>query len=327
MLLVRDWQARPPAADAVAIGNFDGVHLGHQALLECCHKLSSGRVGVVTFSPLPVEVLFPGRAPGRVNSTRQRLETLRAQGVDMTWLLRFNHDLAQQTPAAFIQRILVDGLQAQHVVVGEDFRFGHQRAGDVDSLRRAGEQHGFQVHPQAAVSDGEGRISSTRIRQALKDGDMDMARRLLGRRYAIAGRVIRGQQLGRRLGFPTINIDVSRWACLLTGVFAVRVVLEQRRERLELPHETTHNDPLAAQPLAGVASIGYRPSVTDTVSANRHLLEVHIFDWSGDLYGRRVRVEFIRRLREERRYDDLDTLTRQMHQDSAQARVILNEDG
>ena len=169
MQLLRDWNAEPPAVAAVAIGNFDGVHLGHQALLAQCRELAEGQAyGAVSFSPLPIEVFFPQRTQGRVTSTRQRIEELRAQGLDVLWLLRFNHMLARQTPSAFIQRVLLDGLNAKHIVVGEDFRFGYQRAGDIDTLRMAGEQHDFKVHVHSEVTAAENRISSSRIRTALK---------------------------------------------------------------------------------------------------------------------------------------------------------------
>ncbi len=320
MQLIRDWLAQPIPMAAVAIGNFDGVHLGHQALLQKCRKLAGGQgAAAITFAPLPVEVLFPERAPGRITSTRQRISELREQGMDLTWLLRFNKDLSQQRPQAFIDRVLVDGLSVKHVVVGSDFRFGYQRSGNLDTLTEAGKLHGFQVHVPDTVRHAGERVSSSRIREALKAGDMGLAKSLIGRDYTIRGRVIRGQQLGRKLGFPTLNIDVSRWACLLNGVFAVQVMAEP----LELRAKTTHNHPFAGRCWNGVASIGYRPSVTDTVSNHRHLLEVHVFDWSGDAYGKQVRVRFIERLREEHQFADLSAMTEQMQLDADQARAIL----
>jgi len=347
MQLIRDWQSCVKPIAVVAIGNFDGVHLGHQALLCACHELANGAaIGVVSFAPLPVELLSPQHAPGRVTSTRQRIDELRMQQIDMLWLLRFNRALAQQTPQAFIQRVLVDGLAVKHVVVGDDFRFGYQRKGDVNTLVTAGKQHGFQVHVQAEVVNANQRVSSSRIRQALKKGDVSVVSEMLGRPYTISGRVIRGQQLGRKLGFPTINIDVSHWRCLLTGVFAVEVETEQpvsqisslaskqsgeadltenmdARQGLELAGKTTHNHSLVTHRWNGVASIGYRPSVTDTVNHHRHLLEVHLFDWCGDLYGHRVRVKFVQRLRDEQRFADLSDMTDQMQQDMSQAKRIL----
>ncbi len=321
MQLIRDWQASPEPVTAVAIGNFDGVHLGHQALLSKCRELAGKqRSGAISFAPLPVEVLSPDFSPGRITSTRQRIQELREQQLDLLWLLRFNQLLAQQTPQAFIQRVLVEGLAVKHVVVGNDFRFGHLRAGDISLLKSLGEVHGFEVHPHDTVINAGQRISSSRIRQALKMGDISTASGLLGRPYEICGRVVRGQQLGRQLGFPTINIDVSRWRCLLTGVFAVQI----EPERLELRSKTTHNHPFAERPWSGVASIGYRPSVIDTVNHNRHLLEVHVFDWSGDVYGQRVRVRFIQRLRDEQQFSDLSVMTEQMHSDANQARAILH---
>ncbi len=331
MQLLRDWNAQPATVAAVAIGNFDGVHIGHQALLAQCRQLAGeGGYGVVSFAPLPIEVLFPQRTQGRVTSNRQRIEELQALGIDVLWLLRFNQALAQQKPLAFIQRVLVDGLKVKHVVIGEDFRFGHQRSGDIQTLQAAGRQYGFEVHAHQTVTDKQDRISSSRVRAALKEGDVADVAQMLGHDYVISGKVISGQQLGRKLGFPTINIDVSRWHCLLTGVFAVQVSLEP----LELCYKKTHNrclDQPSATPdrdirprYNGVASIGYRPSVNDAVSDNRHLLEVHIFDWSGDLYGQRVRVHFIQHLRDEQQFADLDLMTRQMRKDADQARLILN---
>lgn len=322
MRVIRDWQAtiKQPVG-AVAIGNFDGVHIGHQALIKQCQQLASGRpVGVVSFHPLPVEVLFPEQAPGRVSSTRQRIEDLQAYGVDLLWLLRFNHALARQSPQAFVERILVEGLGAKHVVIGEDFRFGFQRAGDMVTLQEAGEKHGFSVHVQATIEDQQQRVSSTQVRAALRVGAVDEVASKLGRAYSISGRVIRGQQLGRKLGFPTLNIDVSQWQCLLTGVFAVLIV----PEAVELRNKKTHNSlSTAEQPYLGVASIGFRPTITDTVNHNRHLLEVHIFDWAGDAYGQRVRVTFVARLRDELQFADVTDMTQQIQRDAEQARAML----
>jgi len=308
MQLFRDLDARPPPCAAVAIGNFDGVHLGHQALLQRAVALANrtgngGAAAAISFEPLPIELLRPEQAPVRIQSTRERIVSLGENGIDVLWLARFNRRLAAMSPVQFVTRFLVEGLGVQDVVVGGDFRYGARRAGDIDSLRAAGRAHGFEVHVQPEVCHGGRRVSSSRVREALRAGELGLAQALLGRRYSLSGRVLPGERLGRRLGFPTANLAMTRRDCPLRGIFAVRSRVQG---------ETGLRD--------GVASLGYRP----TVGGNALLLEVHLFDFEGDLYGRRLEVIFVTRLREEAHFDNLESMIEQMHRDAERARQILS---
>ncbi len=289
---------------AVAIGNFDGVHRGHQALVARARSAASGgeRVAVLTFEPHPREFLDPAQAPPRLMRLAEKSTALAALGVERLAVLRFNERLQRQSPDDFVREVLHDGLGARHVVVGEGFRYGCRRAGTVDSLRAAGAVLGFDVHvvPSVAV-DGE-RVSSTRVRAALAAGDLVTAQRLLGRPYSITGRVVAGQRLGRELGFPTANFRMPPSSVALRGIYAVRLQgIEGRPDA------------------AAVASLGTRP----TVGGIEPLLEVHVFDYDGDLYGRRLTVEFIERLRDEEKFPSLEALVTQMHADATRAREIL----
>jgi riboflavin kinase / FMN adenylyltransferase len=290
---------------AVAIGNFDGVHLGHQALLEAAreHAAASGaRRVVLTFDPHPREFLDPVGAPPRLMRVTEKCLALEALGVERLVVVRFDERLRQQEPATFIRRVLIEGLDARHVVVGEGFRVGCRREGTVATLRAAGAAAGFEVVTVPSVQlDGE-RVSSTRVRAALASGDLATAERLLGRRFVLCGRVIAGAKLGRQLGFATANMRLHRRHLPLGGIFAVQVLGADGRER----HD-------------GVASLGTRP----TVNGSEPLLEAHLFDFSGDLYGRRLSVEFVEKLRDEERFASLGALTEQMQRDAARAREIL----
>ena len=284
---------------ALTIGNFDGVHRGHQAMLgrltEAGEDLELPST-VLTFDPHPREFFARESAPPRLSSIRGKLEQFRAAGVMEVYVARFNAELAAMTAGDFIERILVDRLGVRWLLVGEDFRFGRGRSGDLAVLRAAARTFSVEAMRTIAV-DGE-RASSTAVRQALAAGDLAHATSLLGRPYAMTGRVAHGDKLGASLGFPTANI-VLRHKPALSGIFAVRV----------------HG--LGAAPRFGVASLGVRP----TVKANaRPLLEVFIFDFNEPIYGRRVNVEFLHKLRDEERYPDLQSLTRQIHADVAQAR-------
>ena len=297
--------ASDPHGAAVAIGNFDGVHLGHQALIRAAAAQgarSGAKRVVLTFDPHPREFLDPAGAPPRLMRVTEKCLALEALGVECLVVMRFDERLRQLEAGDFIRRVLVDALRARHVVVGEGFRFGRGRAGTVTSLRAAGAAAGFEVLTVPAVElDGE-RVSSTRVRTALAAGDLATAGRLLGRRYALCGRVITGARLGRTLGFATVNMRLHRPRLPLTGIFAVQVQGVGGREYTD-----------------GVASLGTRP----TVDGVEPLLEVHLFDYSGDLYGRRLSVEFVAKLRDEERFASLEALTEQMHRDAARAREIL----
>ena len=305
MRVSRGIPAAAAAPAALTIGNFDGVHLGHQAMLAEL-KRAAGRLGlpacVLTFEPHPREFFAPDKAPTRLTSLREKLELLAGCGVDRVHICRFNYGLAQTTAEDFIERIIARGLKARWVLVGDDFRFGARRAGSLVMLKQAAPRLGFEVAAIASVMlDGE-RVSSTALRQALAAGDLDRAGRLLGRAYSISGRVVAGDGLGRKLGFPTANVQMRRNHPPFTGIFTVRL----------------HG--AARGPLNGVASLGVRPTVKQQGAP---VLEVHALDFAGDLYRRHVRVEFLRKLRDEEKYADLATLTRQIALDVENARTYF----
>jgi riboflavin kinase/FMN adenylyltransferase len=284
---------------ALTIGNFDGVHRGHQAMLarltEAAEDLELPPA-VMTFEPHPREFFAFDSAPPRLSTLRAKLDALRTFGVDTVHVARFDAALAALEPEDFVSRVLEQGLGARWVLVGDDFRFGRRRRGDLALLRRCARR--FSVEGMATVCvDGE-RVSSTAVRQALAGGELDRAAALLGRPYTLSGHVAHGDKRGRNLGFPTANIPL-RHKPALSGIFAVRV----------------HG--LGPGPLTGVASLGVRPTVKADAAP---LLEVFVFDFDASIYGRRITVEFLRKLRDEARYPDLDALTRQIRADVAQAR-------
>lgn len=293
---------------AATIGNFDGVHLGHQTLIAQLVERARGLAlpaCVVTFEPHPREFLVPEQAPARLSRLRDKVAALDALAVERMLVLRFDHRLVRQPPEAFVDDLLCAGLGVGHVVVGDDFRFGRRRSGDFAMLERMGAARGFGVERAATCElDGE-RVSSTRVREALAAGDMAAAERLLGGPYTMRGRVIHGRNLGRDLGYPTANIPLAGHRVPVTGVFAV---VAWRADGRALP---------------GVASLGWRPTVEGTVP----LLEVHAFDFCGDLYGDHLTVALLERLRPEVRFDSLDELTAQMHRDADAARRALDERG
>ena len=306
--LFRDVHGGPlcPQGSVACIGAFDGLHLGHQALLQ--HASSRARalglpLVALGFEPLPRE-LFARPAPPRLMLPRAKACGLFELGADLVGLLRFDQPLAAMSAETFVRELLVRRLHVREVWVGPDFRFGHRRGGDIATLRRLGPACGFEAGAIAPVMlDGE-RVSSTRIRAALQAGDLDLAARMLGRPYAIDGHVVHGAQLGRKLGFPTANLRFDRKQPALSGIFAARV----------------HG--VGPQPWPAVASFGTRP----TVDGQEPLLEAHLFDFDGDLYGRRIGVEFVAKLREEERFDDLPALVAQMKPDAAQARSVLEKE-
>lgn len=297
-------------ASVVAIGNFDGVHRGHQALVAAVVSAAARLEAVptvLTFEPHPREWLalrgeVGGPPPARLQRLREKSPVLEELGIRRLVVARFNERLRRQTPQEFVDRMLVDALRARHVVVGEGFRFGHRGAGTVDLLRACGRAAGFSVEALPLARVGDEVVSSTAVRAALDAGDMARATRLLGRPYAVTARVQRGKQLGRTLGYPTLNLRLQRRRVPLGGIFAVRVT----------------GGGLVHWP--AVASLGTRPTVD---ADGEVLLEVHLFDWHGDLYGRRVTVEFVAWQRAELRFDGLDALVRQMDEDSREARRLL----
>ena len=287
----------------LTIGNFDAVHRGHWHILErlCAQGKSLGLPAVVmTFDPHPEEYFVKSDGASRLTDTATRFFTIAEAGVDLMVSLRFNRELAETTAEDFVREKLVYHLGAKSILVGDDFRFGKNRQGDFSLLQRLGEEEGFTVEDTKTVlADGE-RISSTRIRKLLEAGDLDSAKRLLGRPYNLVGRVIYGQQLGRQWGFPTLNLAVHHKPAL-SGVFAVRV-----RGASE-------------SPVFGVANLGKRP----TVGGLQTLLEVHLFDFDQSIYGKRLCVEFLQKIRGEQKFDSFDDLKAQIKKDADQARDIV----
>ncbi len=303
--LIRDAEGGPlcPQGSVVCIGAFDGLHLGHQALLRHAatraHLLGVPAVALA-FEPLPREFFAPDDPPPRLMLPRGKVLGMREAGMQGIGLLRFNREMTRMPAETFIEQVLVNRLNAREVWVGPDFRFGHQRRGDIAMLQAEGERLGFSAHAiEPFLLDGE-RVSSSAIRAALSSGDFARAEKLLGRPYAIGGRVVRGKQLGRTLGFPTANLRFPRNPAL-QGIYATRV----------------HG--IGDAPWPSVSSFGTRP----TVDGVEPLLEAHLFDFDGDLYGRHIEVEFLAKLRDEAKFDSLDALTAQMHEDARQARAVL----
>lgn len=292
---------RPEHHGCVAtIGNFDGVHLGHQAVLgQLADKAAQLGLptAVITFEPQPQEYFSRGDIPPRLTRLREKFKALRRYSVDRVLLLPFNRSLAEMEAEAFIQQVLVEGLGVRYLVVGDDFRFGKGRCGDFDMLKRAGAEHGFEVVTMHTFEIGGSRVSSTRIREALQVGDLQLAEQLLGRPYRMCGRVAHGNKLGRTIGFPTANIFLHRKKTPVDGVFAVEMF------------------GIEGEPVAGVANVGTRP----TIDGTRSLLEVHLFDFAADIYGEYVFVDFLQRIREERRFDSFDALKAQIQLDVAAA--------
>lgn len=290
---------------AATIGNFDGVHLGHQAVLgQLSEHAETLRlpVTVITFEPQPREYFSSGPVPPRLTRFREKVEALRRFGVDRFVCLRFGDYLAGLQPDDFIRIILLEGLGVKYLVVGDDFRFGKDRAGNYSLLEQAGAVHGFPVVNMHTFCIGGNRVSSTRVREALNAGDLAMAESLLGRPYRMSGRVAHGDKRGRTIGFPTANIFLHRPATPVEGVFAV--------EMFGLPGE----------PVPGVANVGTRP----TVGGTRSLLEVHLFDFDRDIYGCHVQVNFLHKIRDERRFDSVEALKQQIEADTEQARLYFS---
>jgi riboflavin kinase/FMN adenylyltransferase len=299
MQLHRTFPAQAAASRVLAIGNFDGLHLGHRALLERLTNTARQHglpPAVMTFEPHPRELFSPEQAPARLTSLREKLALLESCGIEEVFLLHFSRKLAGLTAEEFIARVLVQGLGARHLIIGDDFRFGKGRAGDFAMLQAAGLQHGFGVEAMHTIEiDGE-RVSSSAVRDILGAGDLEHAARLLGRPYSIAGRVVHGDKIGRKLGFPTANIQLKRKRVALTGVFAVTVSGLDKRH------------------LPGAASLGVRPTLG---AGLRPVLEVHLFDFDREIYGQHLTVHFLHKLRDEARYDSLEALTAQIARDVA----------
>ncbi|MGH8105371.1 MAG: bifunctional riboflavin kinase/FAD synthetase [Arenimonas sp.] len=296
-----------PQGSVVCIGAFDGLHRGHQALIEHTRlraRESNLPLVALSFEPLPREFFSKDAPPPRLLLPRAKYEGLAALGCDVVGLLRFDAKLSTMSAEDFIEQVLVRKLNANEVWVGPEFRFGKGRRGDIAMLQTMGAQLGFTAHEITPVLFEGERVSSTRLRLQLASGDMVGAEKALGRRYAIAGKVVYGKQLGRKLGYPTANIRLAGKHTALHGIYATWV----------------HG--VGPEKIASVSSLGTRP----TVFGVEPLLEAHLFDFDGDLYGKRIEVEFVAKLRDEEKFDDLAALVRQMDMDSQQARKILRHD-
>jgi len=296
---------------AVTIGNFDGVHRGHQAMLEVTCQAARQRgltPAAVTFAPAP-GTYFARMAdktpPAKLQRLRDKLACIWAVGIQHIQLTRFNAAMAAMTPDEFCDRVLKAGLNAKWVIVGDDFRYGKGRAGDVKSLHTWCTANGIECYVMPAVKAMEVRFSSSLVRDALRDGDVVTAAAILGRPYRISGKVAHGDKLGRTIGFPTINVPL--WTPLpLSGIFAVRVY---------------GVDVAGGQPVTGAANVGVRPTVKEN---GKPLLEVYLLDFQGDLYGRRIVVEFVKRIRAEEKFASLELMTEQMHRDITAVRTVFH---
>lgn len=304
MRVFRGFSRPVPGPTALAIGNFDGVHRGHAALLKRLVDAAHGAglpATILTFEPHPREFFAPASAPARLTTLREKLELLADAGVEQIMVCRFNAGFAALSAAQFVDTVLLAGLRTRHLIIGDDFRFGKGRAGDFAMLQAAGVDSGFSVEAMGSVTVDGGRVSSSGVRQALALGDMEQAAALLGRPYVIDGSVRHGEKIGRQLGFATANIRIKHNPLPMSGVFAVEVT------------------GLAGKPLPGVANLGIRP----TLGGTRPLLEVHLFDFDRDIYGAHLSVRFVHKLRNEQRFPNLDALKAQIAADAASARTFF----
>lgn len=291
-------------ACALTIGNFDGVHLGHQQLLKTLKQAADERglrSCIMSFEPLPHEYFNPEQAPARLYRLREKWCAMESAQIDYFLCCKFNQALASLTADEFIQQILLQKLKIKYLLVGDDFRFGNKRCGDFAKLQQAGEKYGFEVYNSESFCFDQQRVSSTRIREALLADQLDLAAQLMNRPYQICGRIAHGDKRGRTIGFPTANIKLKRHATAVHGVYAV--------------HMSGENN-LSAN---GVANIGRRP----TVDGEHLQLEVHLFDFSDEIYGQQVCVEFRKKIREEKRFESFELLKDQIIQDSEQAKQFF----
>ena len=290
----------------LTVGNYDGVHLGHQHMIGVLKARAAqlrSAATVLVFEPSSKEFIDPDGAPPRLTRWREKFLALAAQGVERLVTLRFDERMRAMTPRSFVDELIVERLGTRHMVVGDDFRYGSNAGGTIESLRAAGQEHGFGVEQIAPFCFDGVRVSSTAVRERLELADYPGAARLLGRPYRMMGRVVHGRRLGRALGFPTANLRLMRRKPPVWGISAVWV----------------HG--IDSRPLPGVASLGTRP----TVNGVEPLLEAHVFDFSGDLYGRAIEVEFVAKLRDEVKFESLDAMMVQMKIDGARARDLLSK--
>lgn len=287
------------------IGNFDGVHLGHAEIFTELNRLAQQYQVpsvVITFQPLPHEFFSPETRNSRLQTFRDRVSSIASFGIDHLLMLPFNQLLATQQASTFVNDVLIDQLQIKHLLVGDDFRFGKDRAGDIELLQQIGKDRDLSVSLTPTVEIGGSRVSSTRVRKLLGDYDCQGANELLGRPYRISGRISRGAQIGRTLGFPTANIGLKHHKPLLRGVYAVESIWNEQR-------------------FPSVANLGERP----TVNGRRLLLEVHLLDQQLDLYGQCVAVDFLQHIRAEKKFDSLDDLKQAIHADSLTTRDFFKQ--
>lgn len=306
MQILRGLYSHDTQGVAVTIGNFDGVHLGHQALLSELKAVAKARglqTAVVIFEPHPREFFTPQQAPARLTNLREKLELFRSLGVDRVYVCRFNAAFAQKTAADFIQA-LSEKIHAQFVLIGDDFRFGSGRVGDFALMQIMGERCGFEVRAVHSILHNGVRVSSTAVRVALAEGHLRLAREYLQRPYSISGRVVHGDAVGREMGFPTANIQLKHNLPPLKGIYVVAV----------------HSDGVGV--LQGVASLGIRPTLKHDA---KYVLEVHLFEFSQQIYGKHLRVEFLEKLRDEEKYPNLEMLTRQIALDVENAKQWFRE--
>ena len=299
---------------ALTIGNFDGIHLGHQAMLERLERAAAERglpACVMTFEPHPREFFMPFAAPARLTSLREKLELFEKYGVERAYICRFTHPFAHIPAREFVTDLLCDRLQVEWVLIGDDFRFGAKRAGNLEMLQQAGACCGFEVSSMDSIMAGDLRVSSTAVREALANGDLELATQLLGRPYSISGRVIHGDKAGRKFGYPTANIQLKHNKPPLSGIFAVKL------------HGLSDAN-LSDAGLPGAGSLGIRPTVKND---GKPTLEVHVFDFDQQIYGQHVRVDFYHKLREEQKFASLDELIEAIGNDVAQARDYFSGSG
>jgi len=298
---------QPIPASAVTIGNFDGVHRGHQLVISQLKQVAATTslpTVVIIFEPQPIEYFAPDKAPKRLARFREKIAYLKAQQIDYLLCLHFDQKLAAQSAEDFVQQILIDSLNTKHLVIGDDFHFGKNRQGNFQFLKDNSERYGFMVdETKTLMMDGE-RVSSTRIRESIRQGDFEKAAELLGRPYSLSGRIAHGQKLGRELGYPTINIKMGDKTLIVKGIFAVNVKGLDNRV------------------LEGVASIGTRP----TVNGVDTILEVYILDFDRDVYGYSVEVNFLHKIRNEEKFASLEELAAHIAQDTEKAKAFFKRD-
>ena len=305
MQFFRGVPANSQMSSVLTIGNFDGVHLGHRALLR--RLVDKARevalpATVLIFEPHPREFFAPDTAPPRLSNLREKLALLADCGVDCVYVARFNRAFSSLSAMDFVEKILVRGLSIRHLLIGDDFRFGQGRTGDFALLQRAGVEHRFGVEAMSTVVQSDTRVSSSAVRDALQCGDMAHAARLLGQPYRISGRVMHGKKLGRTLGFPTLNLAIKHARLCLSGVFAVTVA------------------GLGDRDIQGAASLGVRPTVGDGL---KPVLEIHLLDFDRDVYGERVTVSFLHKLRDEEKYATLELLKEHIARDVENVRKFF----